>query len=224
MLNFVVEGLGEVKDAIDKGREVAGQAVELAIDGTESVLKATLGDETSEAIAEWLKETSGDVWQALLDRFAPDESTQEAANWVLYLLAERLELKKMTSDFFFRRKKPLTVLLMLIFKAHSLEHQSLTMNYKPLKFKKEDSDELKRLSKFCINVYQAVMTDDERDEEHKDRDAHEIMEMLDEDEILQLCDQDLHLQEGRKRSPRFMVFTDTRSESIVVAIRGTNTR
>ena len=114
MLNFVVEGLGEVKDAIDKGREVAGQAVELAIDGTESVLKATLGDETSEAIAEWLKETSGDVWQALLDRFAPDESTQEAANWVLYLLAERLELKKMTSDFFFRRKKPLTVLLMLM--------------------------------------------------------------------------------------------------------------
>ena len=68
------------------------------------------------------------------------------------------------------------------------------------------------------------MTDEERDEEHKDRDAHEIMEMLDEDEILQLCDQDLHLQEGRKRCPRFMVFTDTRSKSIVVAIRGTKTR
>ena len=216
--------LGIVKDVTDGARHLAGLGLVGLIDGTESVLAATLGDETCEAVAERVKETGEDLWKLLLDKFVPNKEQQEAINWVLYLLAEKLESDRMTFDFFFRRKKPLAVLMLLIFKAHSLEHQSLSMNYRPLKFKKEDSDELKRLSKFCINVYQAVMTDEERDEEHKDRDAHEIMEMLDEDEILQLCDQDLHLQEGRKRSPRFMVFTDTRSESIVVAIRGTKTR
>ena len=216
--------LGIVKDVTDGARHLAGLGLVGLIDGTESVLEATLGDETCGAIAERVKETGEDLWKLLLDKFVPNKEQQEAINWVLYLLAEKLESDRMTFDFFFRRKKPLAVLMLLIFKAHSLEHQSLSMNYRPLKFKKEDSDELKRLSKFCINVYQAVMTDEERDEEHKDRNAHEIMDLLEEDEILLLCDQDLHLQEGRKRSPRFMVFTDKRSESIVVAIRGTKTR
>ena len=214
-----------VKDATDEVRNVAGHAIvgttKLAIEGTGSVLKASLGDETSEAIATMIEKAGGDVWQALLDYFAPGEDTQEAVNWIVHLLADKLRADKMTFNFFFKRNKPLAVILMLIFKAHSLEHQSLSMTFKPLKFKTEEFEELKRLSRFCINVYRAV--DDERPEEYKDRTAREIMEMLDEDEILLLCNEDLHLQDGKNRCPRFMVFTDTRSESIVVAIRGTNT-
>ena len=217
---------GKLKDVADEVRNVAGEAavgtIELAIGGTGSILDAGLGDGTSEALAKIIEKTKGDAFEALLDHFAPDESLQEAVKWVMHLLGEKLEGHKMTYKFFFRRKKPLAIIMMMIFKAHHLEHQSLAMEYKPLKFKAEEFDELKRLSRFCIHVYSAVKTEDERKEENDSRSVKEIMEMLDEDDVLLVCDRDLHL-EGKKRCPRFMVFTDTRSHSIVVAIRGTNT-
>ena len=194
----------------------------MAIGGTGLILDAGLGDGTSEALAKIIGDASGDAFEALLDHFAPDESLQEVVKWVMHLLGEKLEGHRMTFNFFFRRKKPLAIIMMMIFKAHHLEHQSLTMEHKPLKFETENFDELKRLSRFCIHVYSAVMTEDERKEDEDSRSVKEIMEMLDKDDILLVCDRDLHL-EGKKRCPRFMVFTDTRSQSIVVAIRGTNT-
>ena len=52
--------------------------------------------------------------------------------------------------------------------------------------------------------------------------ARRAMEMIDEDAILLRCNENLHL-EGKERTPKFMIFTDTRSKSIVVAIRGSST-
>ena len=53
--------------------------------------------------------------------------------------------------------------------------------------------------------------------------ARKAMKMTDEDAILVRCNEDLHLK-GKQRCPKFMVFTDTRSQSIVIAVRGTTTQ
>ena len=52
--------------------------------------------------------------------------------------------------------------------------------------------------------------------------ARKAMEMIDEDAILLRCKKNFHL-EGKERTPMFMIFTDTRSKSIVIAIRGSST-
>ena len=73
----------------------------------------------------------------------------------------------------------------------------------------------------ALDVYSAVGYEGEaiRDEAT----AREVMKMTDEDAILVRCNEDLHL-EGKQRCPKFMVFTDTRSKSIVIAVRGTTTQ
>ena len=53
--------------------------------------------------------------------------------------------------------------------------------------------------------------------------ARKAMEMIDEDAILLRCKKNFHL-EGKERTPKFMIFTDRRSNSIVIAIRGSTTQ
>ena len=79
---------------------------------------------------------------------------------------------------------------------------------------------MRRLVMMAIDVYYAVgyVGEDLVDEAA----AREAMKMIDEDDILVRCNEELHL-EGKQRCPQFMVFTDTRSKSIVIAVRGTTT-
>lgn len=200
-----------------KTRKVGSAALSLMTkDQNEPVKSVAAVGSTSKSVT-----TEEDIPQAILDVLVKDESLQEAIKWITYLLGEKLEEHKLVSNVLIRRKKPLAVILPLIFKAHRLESTKHKWNYKPLTFEEKDFKELHRLQKMAIRVYKAVGYKDDRLVDEAE--AREVLELLDEDEILLRCNDLLHL-EGKQRCPQFMVFTDTRSESIVIAIRGTATR
>ena len=136
-----------------------------------------------------------------------------------YLFGERIDmLDTILQDL----DKHLAITLPVIFAAHQLSFaKSLDWDNKPLRYEEEDFKELHRLAKMATNVYNAVGYVDEVMVDEAT--ARKAMEMADEDAILLRCNKDLHL-DGIDRTPKFMVFTDKRSKSIVIAIRGSTTK
>ena len=165
---------------------------------------------------------SQEVPQVLGNNCQIDGSLLEIIRLVSYLFRERLKIGLHNVPFL---NKPLSITLPVIAKAHEahyLQHKKcLDRDNKPKKYEEEEFKELHRLVKMATNVYYAVGYVDKVlvDEAA----ARKAMEMIDEDAILLRCNENLHL-EGKERTPKFMIFTDRRSNSIVIAIRGSTTQ
>ena len=80
------------------------------------------------------------------------------------------------------------------------------------KFTTDEFEETKRIAQWAIDVYCATWNPSQ---------IRSSMNLEDQDEILMQFCQDDDSVNDRDYVPKFIIFTDTRSKSIVLAIRGT---
>ena len=216
----------------DEAREATGHGlVKATIEGKKALKESC--PEGYGAMKKTAGEYGGLAWDSILDYFEAQPEHIEIANLLSMLLSQRLKFHELAFKFCFKRKKPLLVLLTLMFKAHSLQHESLAANLKPLKFNEEEFEELRRIAMFPLNVYKVV--EKEYKVKEKDETGNEVtkevievgedyirerMGMIPEDSILYISQEDLI---DNVQCPRFIIFTDTRSKSISICVRGTTT-
>lgn len=131
---------------------------------------------------------------------------------IVFLLAKKLPASDLTFKFFFDRKKLLLPVLGMMFRTHTYMHQERTeLETQPLKFQPSQYEEWHRQALFAFDVYQAV----------KDpKTSKKCMQMSENDQVLFVGNKNLPL-EGSQVCPKFIIFTDSRSKSIVIALRGT---
>ena len=85
--------------------------------------------------------------------------------------------------------------------------------HKKVTFSREEFEDIKRLGQFSLNVYSAswALMGDPKDAAYK-------MGLTDQDQVVFTWFKD---KEGDDPCPKFMIFIDETSKSVVLAIRGT---
>ena len=228
----MLKNLKDLKKKATAVRSAAGDSLVNATKQGKKALKEQYPDQFN-AVEKNVDKATGKAWSSLIDYFEAQPEHIEIANVLSMLVSQRLKFHELAFKYTFKRRKPLIVLLTLMFKAHSLQHNTHTINLKPLMFEEDEYEDLRRVAMFPLNVYKVVEKEFAKKikgEEGKtiskewipvdEAYIRERMDMIDEDKILYISQDDM-IEEVE--CPRFIIFTDTRSKSISICVRGTTT-
>ena len=193
-----------------------------ALGTSENILKTVLSEEKYNGYLEAAECGENAAWHYLLQVIPIKEDTKLAVDCIRNI-AKALKIRKMTVKMLFKRRKPLTILVLLMNRAHELlvQNTSIDFPYKPIQLSNEEIDEMQRLAKFSFDLKFAI--DEVND--GNDEKAFELLGLTDEDEILDKKDEDFNDKQIKGyeliRIPMYLIFTDVKSKSIVMSFRGT---
>jgi len=149
-----------------------------------------------------------EFWDTVQDKIM-DAKMKEALDFILAILENLKEFDMPDIQY----NVPRLILLALVKRTQEYKVTKSSLEHQSVKLSQIEFEESKRMGQFALNVYGATwawMGDEDK--------VAKKMGMGDNDKVLMTWFQD---QDGDDFCPKFMIFTDEASKSIVLAIRGT---